>query len=65
MFHQTLKGKLGLGRGPPYTPVQNYDIILGGYIFITLLAEPSSAVPFKSTTTHGIKTTLNKGTKVW
>ena len=37
------------------TPVcaKNYDIILGGSIFITLLAMPSSA-PFKSTTSYGI-----------
>jgi len=40
-------------RTPTPVCAKNYDIILGGSIFITLLAMPSSA-PFKSTTSYGI-----------
>jgi len=49
-----VKGVRKEEKGTP-TPVcaKNYDIILGGSIFITLLAMPSSA-PFKSTTSYGI-----------
>jgi len=41
-------------RTPTPVCAKNYDIILGGSIFITLLAMPSSA-PFKSTTSYGIQ----------
>jgi len=52
-LHQTLRGKKrGKREAHPHLR-KNYDIILGGSIFITLLAMPSSA-PFKSTTSYGI-----------